>query len=57
MLELTLSVAIGTIGILEMVHFTSGDFHRFDLINQVFGFSTVCSDILNSTGTTFTRDY
>ena len=57
MLELTLSVAISTISILEMVHLTSGDLHRLDLIYQVFGFSTVCSDILDSTGTALTRDY
>ena len=56
MLKLTLSIAIFAISILEMMHFTSGNLHRFNLINQVFSFHTIGSDILYSTRTALTRN-
>ena len=55
MLKLTLSIAVFAISILEMMHFTSGNLHRFNLINQVFSFHTIGSDILYSTRTALSR--
>ena len=54
-LKLTLSIAVFAISILEMMHFTSGNLHRFNLINQVFSFHTIGSDILYSTRTALSR--
>ena len=56
MLKFTLTVTILAVGIIKHHYFTRSYLYRFHLIYNILGFHTIGTDILNCTGTYFTRN-